>query len=671
MKRLTAYIFVLIVLAGLPAYADDGGTETPFSFGAGARDLSLGGAAAAISDGATAPFWNPSALARTQQFALSGFHSRLYDADVTYQYLGLAVPTLDWGCIGLSVFRLGIDGIEKRDANNLLLGEIDDNRMAFYLAYARNIGGYDIGLAVLVEHHSLDNYKATSSPGVNLSLGRSIRFKHERLKELTVALNGRNIIKPGIELVDERVRCPVAFDVSMSLKLAPLPRWNHAASFSFALNAVEHLDPKLSAGLEYSFHDLMHLRGGVRDRKLSVGGGLTYKSVSFDYALVDRDLGSIHMFSITTRFGLPLDQKRSIRKARREADFNNLMNERLTSRNRAMISQLLNSGRQKLEAGDLVEAGNQLDRALFLARGNGVDTTDIAELAAEARERLDDVLNKQMFAQYMDSAEFRLDAKDYLAARYFAGLALSKVPNSSDAKRILDRAVEALRQTATREETIRDRLLAIDSLISYGRIDQALVIVRSLEQLAPDDGRVKLALKKVRFESWKNAATLAHERRAFQEATEALDSALTLLPEHKWCLDFKAHIEQELQALQAASAPVREIKHEPLSPELEKEVEAAYQAAQNLFAEGKLAEAITSWEKVERLAPDFQSVRKYLVKAYKFAGVELYGQNQLKEAVITWRKAARLDPGNEEIEDYIKRTENEMRKMEELSYDHR
>ncbi|UCD93915.1 MAG: hypothetical protein JSU69_09100, partial [Candidatus Zixiibacteriota bacterium] len=232
-------------------------------------------------------------------------------------------------------------------------------------------------------------------------------------------------------------------------------------------------------------------------------------------------------------------------------------------------------------------------------------------------------------------------------------------------------AVEALEKTATREEMIQERLLTADSLVSYGRIDRALTIIGSLEELAPDDDRVKQALKKARFESWKDIATLAFERRAFQKATDALDSALLLFPEHKWCLDLKDRIGQELRATRTTSAPTAEIKREPLSPELLKEVEAAYNSAQGLFAKGKLAQAIASWEKVERLAPDFQSVRKYLIKAYKFVGVELYGQNQLKEAVATWKKAALLDPGNEEIEDYIKRTENEMRKLEELSYDGR
>ncbi|MEW5995211.1 MAG: hypothetical protein AB1744_12575, partial [Candidatus Zixiibacteriota bacterium] len=147
MKCVLIYILVILLPAGTVVASNDGGTDSPFSFGAGARELSLGGSNLATSDAATAPFWNASRLASAQRLSLAGFHARLYDADVAYQYFGLAVPTLDFGAFGLGVFRLGIGGIEKRDADNLLLGEVDDNRLGFYLAYGRSIWGYDLGLA--------------------------------------------------------------------------------------------------------------------------------------------------------------------------------------------------------------------------------------------------------------------------------------------------------------------------------------------------------------------------------------------------------------------------------------------------------------------------------------------------------------------------------------------
>lgn len=76
MKRVSAYLlFLMLTASAVASGSDDAGTESPFAFGAGARDLSLGGSALAFSDATTAPFWNPSRLARAGYYSLSGFHT--------------------------------------------------------------------------------------------------------------------------------------------------------------------------------------------------------------------------------------------------------------------------------------------------------------------------------------------------------------------------------------------------------------------------------------------------------------------------------------------------------------------------------------------------------------------------------------------------------------------
>ncbi|MFH2037333.1 MAG: hypothetical protein ABIJ45_13085, partial [Candidatus Zixiibacteriota bacterium] len=340
MRRLLKYILVVImpvILVVSVRAANDGGTNSPFSFGAGAREISMGGAGLAISDASTAPYWNASRLLGAEKLTISGFHTRLYDSDVAYQYFGLAVPTLDWGCFGAGVFRLGIDGIEKRDENNILQNIFDDNRLAFYFAYARQLSGFDVGLSLMMENHSLDNYSATSSPGINISIGRSFIINNDRFKEILLAFNGRNLIRPSTDLAGEKIEDPYTIDLGLTVKIKPIIKWNHTLSVSARLTKVDFVDSKYSAGLEYSFNDLLHLRGGLRDNKLSVGGGLKYKMLSFDYALVNRDLGSLHLFSITSSFGQSVSERRNLRAQLRETNFNSMMVERLISQNKEMI----------------------------------------------------------------------------------------------------------------------------------------------------------------------------------------------------------------------------------------------------------------------------------------------------------------------------------------------
>lgn len=672
MTRLLIYILALILPAIwiIPAGAvNDGGTNSPFSFGAGARDISLGGANLTTSEITTAPYWNASRLIGAERLTISGFHSRLYDSDVAYQYFGLAIPTLDWGCFGIGVFRLGIDGIERRDENNMLLGSFDDNRLAFYFAYARRLSGFNIGLSFMMESHSLDNYSATSSPGINFSIGRSFIINHKRIKEIAFAINGKNIIRPGIDLAGEKINDPYTIDLGVSLKMHPVMKWNNTLTISARLTKIDFIDPRYSAGLEYSFNDLFHLRGGLRDNKLSIGGGISYRMITFDYALAKRDLGSLHLFSITSSFGRSISEKREIRAKLSETKFNSMMINRLASRNIEMIEQLIQKGKEYNDNGVLAGAEQSFDKALFLARNGKVDTTEIYLLLQDANKRLADLNKKRLFSQYLDSARIKLESQDYLATGYFANQALLINPKSDVAGQYLNKANSALENIASSDEMIQERLLAIDSLIGYGQVSHARTIMKSLLQFAPDEKRIQLANRKVEFEYWREKATNAYGTNNLEAALSAIDSALTFFPGHKWCQQLRDRMNTSIEEAFSKPKPAVVISAEPISADLRKEVESSYKTAQRFFEKGDLSQAVQRWEKVERLAPNYQSVREYLIKAYKFIGIELYGQNYLSEAIVTWNKAIQLNPGNDEINDYIKRTRNEIRKLDELTYD--
>ena len=147
-------------------------------------------------------------------------------------------------------------------------------------------------------------------------------------------------------------------------------------------------------------------------------------------------------------------------------------------------------------------------------------------------------------------------------------------------------------------------------------------MIHSVVELAPNEPAVQRVLARVEFEHWRQVATDALARQDFAAARTALDT-----------VDFEARLRAARRRhdtpvvvsapVSTSTAPVR------LSPELRSEVEDRYAEGQRAFQAGELTRAIEAWERVERLAPDFESVRAYLVNAYKFVGVELYGRNQL------------------------------------------
>ncbi len=102
---------------------------------------------------------------------------------------------------------------------------------------------------------------------------------------------------------------------------------------------------------------------------------------------------------------------------------------------------------------------------------------------------------------------------------------------------------------------------------------------------------------------------------------------------------------------------------------LKKATENLYSQGETLYNEGKIIQALGFWEKVEKISPDYRDVRKKLVEAYKFAGIEKYNQNYQAEAIILWEKAIQLDPKNDEIIGYIRRGHGEIYKLGELTSD--
>jgi tetratricopeptide (TPR) repeat protein len=668
MRRIGTLILVLGLVDA--AAAGDGGLESPFSMGAGARDLALGGASFAQSDPFTSPFWNPSVLARADRLAVGAFHSSLFESDASYQYLGVAVPTMDMGGFGFGLFRLGIGGIEKRDNSNLLQGEIDDNRLGLCFGYGRSVSIYDVGVALTLEHHSIDTYKATSSPGLNISISRCFKPAVRWLSGIRAAATGRNLMRPRMKLAGDDIRYPSAFDAGLSLIIVPRRDWDHSLTLSSSMSKVDLIDLETAVGLEYTIDERVHLRAGMRDARFSFGAGISYRSIAFDYAMVDRGLGSLHMFNVSAGIGMPFSERRTNRERERDARFNDLINRRLADQSRVMVSALVSEGEQSIEAGDLARASIALDRALFIAAGSSMDTTSIYTLARDVKNHLERLQIEQAFEAHMDSARTKLDGEDFLGARYFAELALSGVPGSREARQLLERAEAAMQESDTLQRMVENRLLLADSLISYGRYDEALVIARTLKQAAGADSRTGLTVKKAEFGYWQDVAEAAFARADYQTAVSSVDSALARFPEHPRSLSLRGQIDRRLRKVEAAHVATREEPAEPLSEELLREVEQTYESGQRLFEQGHLEKAVSRWERVERLAPNYKSVREYLVNAYKFFGVELYTQNELEQAVEIWKKASALAPDNNEIVNYIQRTENEIAKLQELSYEY-
>ena len=103
-RKFPVYIFLCIIFVqGLNA--QDGGTESTFSLGFGARAIGLGQAYTALAQDPTAVFWNPAGLEFIDQQSATFFHTTLFDA-THFDFLGYTYPTLDLGSFGFGIGQI-------------------------------------------------------------------------------------------------------------------------------------------------------------------------------------------------------------------------------------------------------------------------------------------------------------------------------------------------------------------------------------------------------------------------------------------------------------------------------------------------------------------------------------------------------------------------------------
>jgi len=311
--------------------------------GVGARSLALGGAGAAISDDATAGYWNPAGLNQLGFPMVTAMHESRFDGTVQYNYGALAFPLDARSSAAVSILHIGVSDI--LDTRNALVdlnnnGQLDQNE---YLDYNKvsSFGNYD-WVAILSYAKDISPLAGVLAPGVSsngyqLSWGVNAKLIYRRLDPQTTATGiGFDVAgryKPDnawtlAAVIQDITTTLLSYStgtkelVSPTLKLGADYVWlitsdgNHRlmptidADLRFenrGQDAQLYIGPvsaDLHEGLEYSFKDLFSIRTGYNDMKMwSVGAGITISKLHIDYAYLNASgqdqLGSTHRLSLS------------------------------------------------------------------------------------------------------------------------------------------------------------------------------------------------------------------------------------------------------------------------------------------------------------------------------------------------------------------------------------
>ena len=313
----TLKIFLLTTILGQIAWSQQIAKYAGefLAIGVGGRALGLGGAYAALANDATAGYWNPAALARIEYPEAILMHDERFGGLENYDFGTVALPVGPSASLGISVMRLGIDGIPDDrnaglDANGNLLPpdqyqnfvRLDYSKItyfssadwAMYFTYAQRASArlmYGFNLKLL--RRTLAEYSAT---GVGFDVG----MLYALADNWYIAANAQDVTTTLVawstgtnELISPTLKLGTAYFIDLfGGRFAPTAdvdvRFENRQYASVAHLGAISLDPHV--GLEFDFKKSIALRVGYNDiKQLTLGAGIHLRKIDIDYSFARFD----------------------------------------------------------------------------------------------------------------------------------------------------------------------------------------------------------------------------------------------------------------------------------------------------------------------------------------------------------------------------------------------
>jgi len=287
------------------------------AIGVGGRALGMGGAFVAVANDVTSGYYNPAGLANVNYPQLSLMHSEQFGNLVNYDYGAVTIPFQEDMSFGLSIMRLGVDGIP--DTRNALYDGNDPNRTpiydpnfiynpnarlnyaaitqfsnqdwAFYLTFAkRQSENFYWGANIKVIRRDLAEYSATGigfdvgafyMPMENLYLGANAQ---DITTTLVAWSTGRNeLVSPTLKL-GSAYKYPIEFLGGYIMPAVDCDVRFENRRFSAQLN-VGPVSFDFHSGLELNIENLVYIRGGYSDvKQFTIGAGVKLPKLNIDYS---------------------------------------------------------------------------------------------------------------------------------------------------------------------------------------------------------------------------------------------------------------------------------------------------------------------------------------------------------------------------------------------------
>ncbi|MGP8330398.1 MAG: PorV/PorQ family protein [Methanosarcinaceae archaeon] len=312
-----------------------GTTSAPFlKIEPGARAVAMGGAFVAVTNDATATYWNPAGIAQLPGTEIVLMHTE-WLAGINFDFVGCVLPLGSYGTIGANITSLSMDEMKVRtvfypEGTGEKYGAGD---IAAGLSYARNLTDrFSIGFTGKYIRQNIWHMNSSAfavdigtlfTTGFNgMKIGMCIsNFGNKmRLEGKDTQINydpdqmkyGNNDRIPA-NLQTDKYSLPLIFRVGVAMDLLKGDR----SRVTIAIDAVHPNDntENLNFGTEYVFKNMIALRVGYKnlftedgEEGLTAGAGLEYRFAGFTSLKIDfayQDFGrleNVQRFSLGLKF---------------------------------------------------------------------------------------------------------------------------------------------------------------------------------------------------------------------------------------------------------------------------------------------------------------------------------------------------------------------------------
>ncbi len=273
-------------------------TTSILNYPLGARVNAMGNTYAGLSADVFSSYLNSGLLGMINRKEV-GFATAILYENTIMNYFGYVHPTVDYGNFAVGVSHLTSWGAKETNEYNQFTGnEFSFNSVLFNFCWGREIirKFYTGGNAKFVSN-SLYTYSQnffTTNIGIIYLVSSAI----------TLGANFNNLFT--LTLSDTEDKLPLGVNFGLGIK--PFETFILGIDVGKRKTGSSLLDT-YSFGLETSIWKMFNLRAGRNNLETTLGFGVIYKNINFDYALVLQDyLGSTHRISLDFKFGKTLEE---------------------------------------------------------------------------------------------------------------------------------------------------------------------------------------------------------------------------------------------------------------------------------------------------------------------------------------------------------------------------